>query len=54
MFKIAIVGSRKVDKYNLVEKEFFKLINELKLIKENILLAYGDAKELLNIYWRSG
>jgi len=44
MFKIAIVGSRKYNNYHKVEKEFFKLLNDLGRPKENILIISGGAK----------
>jgi len=44
MFKIAIIGSREYNNYHKVEKEFFKLLDNLKLTKENILIISGGAK----------
>ena len=43
-FKIAIIGSRKYNNYYKIEKEFFKLLDDLKLIKEDILIVSGGAK----------
>ena len=43
-FKIAIVGSRKFNNYHRIEEEFFKLLNDLGRLKENILIISGGAK----------
>ena len=42
--KVAIVGSRKINDYEFVENEFFDLLKNLNLTKDNVMIISGGAR----------